>query len=170
MFCFYIQFNGYAFYNEAFYCLAFAAAFFLFLFITFIEIPALSWNPSFHYTPSLEKPRTLYNPLFSMSWYYDLPHLWTMFYPLHDRSTFTEQEMSLVDRKYLTLNQLLNPENNSQNDLPNLNEPNLNQNSQGINRDENNFSIINGGQRVRNRNENQFLDMNEQLLNGNNNN
>lgn len=117
MFCFYIQFNSYAFYDEAFVCIVLATISLLLLFIIFIEIPALSWNPSFHYTPSVEKPRTLYNPLFSMSWYYDLPHLWTMFFPLHDRSTFTENEMALIDRKYLVLSQLLNPQQEASEDI-----------------------------------------------------
>lgn len=177
MFCFYIQFNGYAFYNEAFICVVFGTMFFLSLFVTFIEIPALSWNPSYHYTPSIEKPRTLYNPLFSMSWFYDLPHLWTMFYPLHDRSTFTEPEMSLIDRKYLTLNQLLNHnqniENNENNnfqqhpDLININE---NPHPQGINNFENSsiVNLNNNNEGVRNRNEIDIFDIRENLLPSNN--
>lgn len=134
IFCFYIQFNGYAFFDEAFYCIVFGTLGIFFMFVTFLEIPALSWNPSYHYTPSPEKPRTLYNPLFSMAWYHDLPQLWTLFYPLHDRTTFTENEMALVDRKYLVLNQLLNQQ-------PVL-EYNGNQNFNGINHQDAN-SIIN---------------------------
>jgi len=130
------------------------------MFITFIEIPALSWNPSYHYTPTAEKPRTLYNPLFSMAWYYDLPQLWTMFYPLHDRSTFTENEMALVDRKYVILNQLLN------------NQPIVefegNPNPNGINNLDANSIVNNQPELVRNRADNEIQD--HLLPLGNNNN
>ena len=54
------------------------------------EIPATDWNPFHHYTPSENKPRTLYFPGFSMNWLHDMPPLWTMFFPLADRTTFTE--------------------------------------------------------------------------------
>ena len=158
-FCFYIQFNGYAFYNEAFLCLVFACLFFLCLFISFIEIPALSWNPSYHYTPSIEKPRTLYNPLFSMSWYYDLPHLWTMFYPLHDRSTFTENEMALIDRKYLVLNQLLNnPGHGQHQGFNGINFQQANEMGAGINNLEANSIVNNRPEVVRNRLDNEIRD------------
>ena len=56
------------------------------------EIPAMEdWNPFYHYTPSNDKPRTLYFPAFSLNWLHDIPPIWTMFFPLADRSTFTQR-------------------------------------------------------------------------------
>ena len=68
------------------------------------EIPATDWNPFHHYSPSENKPRTLYFPGFSMNWLHDIPPLWTMFFPLADRTTFTAAQLSLVDRDNILLN------------------------------------------------------------------
>jgi len=69
------------------------------------EIPAANeWNPFHHYCPSENKPRALYFPGFSINWLHDIPPLWTMFFPLADRSTFTEAQLSLVDRNNILLN------------------------------------------------------------------
>lgn len=115
MYLFYINFNGYAFYSVAFLTLVFLTMTFFSLILAFVEVPAVNWNPSFHYAPSINKPRSLYFPMFSLSWYYDLPAIWTLFFPLHDRSTFTNAEMSMVDRNYVLLNQTLEQANNQQN-------------------------------------------------------
>lgn len=105
------------FYLGLYFVLCLSLTFFL-LNLLFFEIPALSWNPSFHFVPSFDKPRMLFFPLFSLSSYYDLPHLWSMFYPLHDRSFFTNDQMALVDRNFVLLNSTLenarnNPINNN---------------------------------------------------------
>ena len=104
---FYINFNAYALFGAAFLLLFFIILTVLSGFLAFMEIPALSWNSSYHYAPSLHKPRTLFFPMFNLSWFYDLPQIWTFFYPLHGRSTFNPSELSLVDRNYLLLNQTL---------------------------------------------------------------
>lgn len=103
----YVNFNVYAIFGPAFLALVFICLSILTGFLAFLEIPALSWNPSFHYTPSIHKPRALFFPMFNLSWFYDLPQLWTFFYPMHGRSTFTPAEMSLVDRNYILMNQTL---------------------------------------------------------------
>lgn len=107
VYLFYVNFNAYAMFGPAFLALIFLILTTLTGFLAFLEVPALSWNPSFHYTPSIHKPRCLFFPMFNLSWFYDLPQIWTFFYPLHGRSTFTPAEMSLVDRNYILLNQTL---------------------------------------------------------------
>ena len=107
IYLFYVNFNAYAFFGPAFLVLILSSLTILTGFLASLEIPALSWNPSYHYTPSIHKPRTLFFPMFNLSWYYDLPQIWTFFYPLHGRGTFTAAELSLVDRNYLLLNQTL---------------------------------------------------------------
>lgn len=119
IYLYYVKFTIYGFYYLGLYlilCLSFA---FFGLNLLLFEIPALSWNPSFHYVPSFDKPRLLFFPLFSLNSYYDLPHFWSMFYPLHDRSFFNNSQMSLVDRNFVLLNSTLenarnNPINNNQ--------------------------------------------------------
>ena len=109
-------------------CLSFA---YFGLNLLLFEIPALNWNPSYHYAPSFEKPRILYFPLFSITSYYDLPHFWSMFYPMHDRSYFSNAEMSLIDRNFVLLNttmenaRMQNQVNNMNNNNNNNNDPNL---------------------------------------------
>ncbi len=72
-FLFFIQNTLFSFYPLLLYSLMFLElAIFSFVLIHF-EIPASRWNDSFHYTPSLHRPRCLYFPLFNLSWYYDLP-------------------------------------------------------------------------------------------------
>lgn len=36
----------------------------------------------------------------------DLPNIWSFFYPLYDRSMFTEGQMSFVDGNYILLSNL----------------------------------------------------------------
>lgn len=122
MYIFYLNFNAYALFGPAYLVLILSTLTILTSFLAFLEIPALTWNPSYHYTPSINKPRTLYFPMFNLSWFYDLPQFWTFFYPLHDRSTFTLAEMSLVDRNYILLNQTLdNAVNNPEGLIANQN-------------------------------------------------
>ena len=89
IFLLYVQFTVYGFYYLAFYTMIFASLAYFGLILFYFEVPAVQWNPSYHYTPCIDRPRTLYFPLFSMSWIYDLPPLWTLFYPLHGRNFFT---------------------------------------------------------------------------------
>ena len=104
---YYVNNTAFGFYSLGFYIILHFTFFFIGMILDNFEIPALSWNPSYHYTPSLDKPRILYFPLFSLSNYHDLPQLWSMFYPLHDRSTFNQAQMSLIDRNYILLNSTL---------------------------------------------------------------
>jgi hypothetical protein len=81
-------------------------ALFTFHLLTF-EIAALSWERYATYTPSVSSPRTLFFPAFSLGWYQDLPQIWTMFYPLFGRSTFTSAQLAMVDRNGALLQQTL---------------------------------------------------------------
>ena len=62
--------------------------------------------------PNNERPRVLYQPLFGLTWYHDLPPFWTMFLPYYDRSCFTDDEMSLVDQRWPQMNAYLTDFNN----------------------------------------------------------
>lgn len=128
LYLYYVKFTLYGYFSLGLsfvMCLSFA---YFGLILLVFEIPSLSWNPSYHYTPSIDKPRMLYFPLFSLTSYYDLPHFWSMFYPMHDRSFFTNPQMSLIDRNYLLLNSSfdqvrINHEiNNNNNNNPIFNE------------------------------------------------
>lgn len=107
MFIYYFNFNSYALYNPTFFILVTSSLSFLIFLLVFVELEAIKWNPSFHYVPCVSRPRSLFISLFNLSWYYDLPHFWTMFFPLQDRSTFNAAQMSLVDRNYALLNQTM---------------------------------------------------------------
>lgn len=103
----YVQYTAYGFTYQALYLLlASVTGIFAYHLLKF-EIPALSWNPSYHYTPSIESPRALFFPLFSLGWYHDLPQIWTMFYPLFGRSRFTQAQLAMVDRNGALLQQTL---------------------------------------------------------------
>ncbi|KRX07270.1 hypothetical protein PPERSA_06885 [Pseudocohnilembus persalinus] len=106
-FLIYIQQTIYGFYYLAYNALLFTCFGYLGLILYYFEVPAMTWNPSFNFTPTAERPRTLYFPLYTMNWFYDLPQLWTMFYPLHGRKFFTQDQLSLVDRDYIRLNNYL---------------------------------------------------------------
>ena len=107
MFIYYFQHTIYGFYELAISILRFGIyAVFGYFLLTF-EIPALQWNSSYHYTPSLQSPRTLYFPVFSLAWIHDLPPIWTMFYPLFGRSHFSTEELALVDGNHVLLQQRL---------------------------------------------------------------
>ena len=66
--------------------------------VTAADLPNNDFNK-----PTATRPRALFQPLFSLTWYHDLPPLWSAFVPLYDRSHFTAAELSLVDRNYLLL-------------------------------------------------------------------
>lgn len=106
-FLYYVQYTAYGFYSMALYLLIATNLGMLAYHLILFEMPALNWNPSYHFTPSLESPRTLFFPAFPLSWNQDLPQLWTMFYPLFGRSTFTQAQLSFVDRDNQLLNQTL---------------------------------------------------------------
>jgi len=72
-FVYYLQNTVYGYYSLLLFILTlFVISIFAFMLETF-EIPALSWNESHHYTPSLHRPRCMYFPLFNIGWVYDLP-------------------------------------------------------------------------------------------------
>ena len=62
--------------------------------------------------PSNDRPRVLYQPLFGLTWFHDLPPFWTMFLPYYDRSCFTDDEMSLVDQRWPQMNAYISNFNN----------------------------------------------------------
>lgn len=156
IFFYYFQHTVYGFYDRALRMLEYTiyAAFCYFL-LTF-EAQALDWDPTHHYTPSLEKPRVLYFPAFSLTWIHDLPPIWTMFYPLFGSSHFSERELSYINGNYELLNQVLEesqqrpgggelglnaglmgnqvaiemPPVNNQGDSPNMTQANLVQNDE----------------------------------------
>lgn len=167
---YYVNTTAFGFYSLAFYIVMYFCIFFLGITLTCFEIPALSWNPSFHYVPNLERPRTLYFSLFSMSNYHDLPQFWSMFYPLHDRSNFTEQQMALMDRNYLLLSQTLRSSLNMQ--VVNVNNAGDIEMQFIVNNDgNNNNNIQNQNQQNENnvnveRNNNPNSDLQERLLPG----
>lgn len=124
LFLYYVKFNLYGFNQLALSLISCIIIGFFLLNLVVFEAPALDWNPSFHYAPSLDKPRLLYFPLFSLSTYYDLPHFWSMFYPLHDRSYFNNSQMSLIDRNFVLLNSTMEQARNNQNNNINNNNNN----------------------------------------------
>ncbi|CAK69908.1 unnamed protein product (macronuclear) [Paramecium tetraurelia] len=79
-------------------------------FINKFEIPALNWSERSPYTPTINRPRAYYVPLFPMSWVNDTPQLWSMFYPLYGRRYFTVQNLALVDQDFPLLNHILQQE------------------------------------------------------------
>ena len=164
-FLYYVKFTIYGFFSLAL-CWVFCSscAFFSLAMLVF-EIPALSWNPSFHYVPSLDKPRLLFFPLFSFSSYYDLPHFWSMFYPLHDRSTFTPAQMSLVDKNFVLMNSSFENTRNNGNFANNGNSANVgnlanNGNSENIGNLANNGNSANLGNLANNGNLQHFNEVN----------
>lgn len=100
MFLYYVQNTPYGFYNLALFIMNWTVVGFFCYFMRNFEIPACNWNPSYHYTPSIDQPRTLFFPIFSLGWYHDLPQFWTMFYPLFGRSHFSNNELAMVNRNY----------------------------------------------------------------------
>ena len=61
-----------------------------FLVLKFIEIPQLYNNSNSKEVPSFNRPRTLYFPLFQLSYINDIPPLWTMIYPLESQRYFND--------------------------------------------------------------------------------
>eukprot|EP01017_Pseudomicrothorax_dubius_P036517 TRINITY_DN5234_c0_g1_i1.p1 TRINITY_DN5234_c0_g1~~TRINITY_DN5234_c0_g1_i1.p1 ORF type:complete len:314 (-),score=50.13 TRINITY_DN5234_c0_g1_i1:115-1056(-) len=106
-FLMYFNTSVYGFYSLALYNVIFLSLAGLAYVLLYFEIPALSWNESHHYTPSINKPRTLFFPAFSLNWVTDLPQLWSMFVPLVGRSGFTPAQLSYVDGNMELLNNML---------------------------------------------------------------
>lgn len=76
---------GYGFFYLAFYTMFYMTLGTLCYFLHYVEIKALNWNPLSPYTPTIDRPRCFYTPLFQLGWTNDIPQLWTMFYPLYGR-------------------------------------------------------------------------------------
>ena len=136
----YLNFTAYGLYSSAVKILScFIMSYFFFSFMLF-EIPALELNPNHLEKPTNARPRALYQPLFSLTWYHDLPPFWTMFMPFYDRQYFNNDEMSLLDERYLEMNNYLatgssgqlNLENDLSIELENINENNGDVNPQQI--------------------------------------
>ncbi|CAD8162262.1 unnamed protein product [Paramecium pentaurelia] len=110
LFLWYVQSTNYGFYSLAMLTLSYVCLGTFCLFIYLYEIPSLGWNPLSYYTPTIDRPRCYYLPVFSLNWVNDLPQLWSMFYPLHGRRYFQIQNLALVDRNFPLLNNLLDIE------------------------------------------------------------
>jgi len=107
MFIYYFQHTVLGFYDLGLTLLKLSVYMLFTYFLLTFEVPALEWNPSAHYTPSLNSPRALYFPIFSLTWNHELPPIWTMFYPLFGRSYFTNNELALVNGNYSLLRSTL---------------------------------------------------------------
>jgi hypothetical protein len=103
-FLLYVNFTAYGYYLKAF----FIANWFIlacnFYCLGAFEIPAAALRDADFSKPCMARPRALYQPLFSLTWYHDLPPFWTLFIPLYDRNSFAPAEMALLDRNYALLN------------------------------------------------------------------
>ena len=145
MFLYYVQFTSYGFYSMGLFLTTYLILGLFALMLSLFEIPGLEWNPFHHYTPSIDSPRMMYFPVFSLSWYHDLPQMWSMFYPLFGRSSFTVAQMSMIDRNYILLNNTMASAVASRNGL-NLHNNSfegglqLNQLNENLNPEENNIN------------------------------
>lgn len=107
-FLLYVNFTTYGFYMKAFLVTNWFVLGVMFYCIGAFEIPMAGLRDQEFCKPTVHRPRVLFQPLFSITWYHDLPPLWSIFIPLYDRSAFTPQEMSLLDRNHHMLNVHLN--------------------------------------------------------------
>lgn len=89
VFLFYVQNTAYGYYSLLLVISIFFNLSFFCIILDEFEVPGVRWNESYHYAPSINRPRCLYFPIFNLGWYHDLPQLWTMFYPLYGRDHFT---------------------------------------------------------------------------------
>ncbi|CAD8160337.1 unnamed protein product [Paramecium octaurelia] len=110
LFIYYFESTLYGYYNLAFQICIFSQFAIISFFVLNFEIAALDWPTESPYTPTLDRPRVYYCPLFNMNWVNDIPTLWTMFFPLCGRRFFQIQNLALVDKNYILLNNLLNQE------------------------------------------------------------
>ncbi|CAD8075217.1 unnamed protein product [Paramecium primaurelia] len=126
LFIYYFESTIYGYYNLAFQICIFSQFAIISIFVLQFEIAALEWSTISPYTPSFDRPRVLYCPMFNMNWVNDIPTLWTMFFPLCGRRFFQIQNLALVDKNYILLNNLLNQEepiaieNNAPAQVPNI--------------------------------------------------
>jgi hypothetical protein len=95
-FLFYINCNVYPFFHLALYLFIYSCAILNCIIILFVEIPSRRWPVM---KPNKYSPRMMYLPVFSMNWMRELPHLWTMFFPLYGRSQFNNNMLALVDNQ-----------------------------------------------------------------------
>ena len=72
-FCLYIKFTLYGFYDLAFIISTSLIAAYLAFIVKYVESNAITWNEFAVYTPSVNRPRACYFPVFSLNWYHDLP-------------------------------------------------------------------------------------------------
>ncbi|CAD8150089.1 unnamed protein product [Paramecium octaurelia] len=123
LFFYYFQSTIYGYYYLAFYICICSQCTIIFYFTLHFEIAALDWSDMSPYTPSFDRPRVCYTPLFSMTWSNDIPPFWTMFYPLCGRRYFQIQNLALVDNNQILLNNFLHQDDDIENDpvqVPNL--------------------------------------------------
>ncbi len=72
------------------------------------EIPAqTTWDRTKKYTPTADRPRIGFLPLFNLNWINNLPDEWTMLFPLFGRENLTERELAFADRNFEVLDDVL---------------------------------------------------------------
>ena len=103
-FLLYVNFTAYGFYIKAFLVMNFFLLGIIFFCIGAFELPATQLRNEDFSKPTLARPRALFQPLFSLTWFHDLPPFWTLFIPFYDRHYFSAGEMSLLDHNWLLVN------------------------------------------------------------------
>lgn len=71
------------------------------------EMPAMKMRDGDFEKPGEYRPRTAFQPFFSLTWYHDLPPFWTIFVPFYDRTHFSSAELSLVDENHALMDSYL---------------------------------------------------------------
>lgn len=99
----YVNFTIHGFYSAAVVSLNLFAFGVIAFCLGAFEMPARMLRDADFNKPTMNRPRVLYQPLFSITWYHDLPPFWTTFLPFYDRTYFTPEEMSLLDQNYQML-------------------------------------------------------------------
>ena len=137
VFLVYQNFTAYGFYNMGIQIQTTFTMSYFFGQLYCFENPSMNLDIEHMDKPSNNRPRGLYQPLFSQTWYHDQPPLWTIFLPFYEREKFTIEEMSLVDQNFQQMNAYLSNMTNrigfnfgdEDGDLPlDLTGPNLNGN------------------------------------------
>lgn len=103
----YIDFTPYGFYRVAFWALNFMLIGGAAYCVAYFEIPAMKLREGDFDRPGENRPRTAFQPFFSLTWYHDLPPFWTIFAPFFDRNHFSPTEMSLVDDNHALMDSYL---------------------------------------------------------------
>jgi hypothetical protein len=85
---FYVNFTVYGFYYHALLVYALLILSICIGALAWFEAPAMQLPINDFNRPSKNKPRTMFQPFFSLTWYHDLPPIWSAFIPFYDRNYF----------------------------------------------------------------------------------